>query len=218
MPGWGIGPTTGIVREMHPRALFALATALVLAACGATTRLGDVWSEQQVTPTPFTNLLILGIGTETTGRRSFEDRFSEALLARGTASTASHRLLPSERQLSESEIAGVVERGGFDGVVVTRLLAVDEKEEYVPPRSSVSVGMGRGYYGHYGSSFGVNYSPGYVSSTTIVRLETRVFQVTSGGPVWMATSETFQPSSDEDVVNSVSKAIVSRLAKDGWVR
>lgn len=202
---------------MKPKALLVLAVALVLAGCGATTRLGDVWSEQEVAPTPFTNVLVLGIGAETTGRRLFEDRFADALLARGTAAMPSYRLLPSEQQLSEAEIAGVVERGSFDGVVVTRLLAVDEQEEYVPPRSSVSVGMGGGYYGYYGSSFGVNYSPGYVSSTTIVRLETRIFQVASGGLVWMASSNTFQPSSNEDTVHSVTKAIVDRLAKDGWL-
>ncbi|MDJ0788040.1 MAG: hypothetical protein QNK05_14620 [Myxococcota bacterium] len=196
-----------------------LALALVAAGCGPTTRLGAVWSASEPAPTPFTNVLVVGIGTESASRRLFEDRFSAALLARGTRAESSWRHLPSESILSEAELGGQVRAGGYDAVVVTRLLAVDNEQRVVPPRTGVSVGVGSGgYYGHYGTSWGINYSPGYVSNTTTVRLETKIFETRGNGLVWTAESDTFQPADTESAVQSVTQTLVKRLAQDGWIR
>jgi len=205
---------------MRPAALFVFPLALVLVlGCGARTRLGAVWSAQEPGPKPLTNILVVGIGAEAAPRRVFEDQLASALVARGNQAVASYRLLPSEEMLAQADLAGVVERGGHDAVAVTRLVAVDQEERVVPPRSGVSFGMGSGgYYGHYGTSWGINYSPGYVTHSTTVHLETRLFQVAGGGLVWTAESDTFDPGSVEDVVQSVSQALVARLADDGWIR
>jgi len=197
--------------------LFACMFLVWLVACGARTTLSGVWQSPERAATPIRSMLVIGIGTEETSRRQYEDHFSMALEERGTQAVPSYRVLPSEERLSQVDLAAAVARGGHDGVIVTRLLAVDTDERYVPPSSSMSVGVGRGYYGYYGSSFGVNYSPGYVQRTTIVRLETKLYEVGEDDLVWSAQSETFQPSSTEDIVESVTKAVVKRLAEAGWL-
>ncbi len=203
---------------MRWTALFATCLLALGVGCAAHTTLSGVWNATDVVPTPLSNVMVLGIGTQETSRRIFEDHFAQALQERGTDAIASYRVLPMDEKLSEPALERAIEAGAHQALVLTRLVAVDEKETYVPPTSSMSMGMGRGYYGYYGSSWGMNYSPGYVQRTTIVRLETRVYSADGDQLVWSAHSETFQPADVDDTVASVTKAVVKRLAEDGWIR
>jgi hypothetical protein len=76
-------------------------------------------------------------------------------------------------------------------------------------------GGGYGYYGYYGMGYDVVHEPGYTRTTTIVRLETHLYDVRTEKLLWGAHSDTFDPSSTDDIIQSVSKTISKRLAKDG---
>jgi hypothetical protein len=206
-------------RPLRLSALLGLACVLAVApGCAARTTLSSVWSAQEIPPEPMGSVLVIGIGTTETARRQYEDHFATELEKRGVRATASYRALPEEGRIARSDLARVVRGGGYEGVVITRLLKVDREETYVPPQTSMSMGYGGGWYGYYGSAWGINYSPGYVQTTTIVRLETRLYDAREDELVWSAHSDTFQPSDVDDVIESVTKKVVGRLAEDGWIR
>jgi len=103
-------------------------------------------------------------------------------------------------------------------VVATRMIQVDERQEYVPPKTYVSPNYyGRGLYGYYGRSYDVVHQPGYTISTTIVRLETHLYAAASAELVWAAHSETFDPKSIDDGIASVTKKLSEKLAADGFI-
>lgn len=197
-------------------ALLSLALASAL-ACGARTRLSGVWRSDGATA-PMALVLVVGVARTETARRSFEDHLARELETRGTEAVASHRVLPGSGRLAEADLRRVVREGGFDGVLLTRLLAVDEETTYVPPQTSVSMGAGGGFYRHYGMAYGVSVSPGYLQTTTIVRLETRLYESRDAALVWSAQSDTFDPSSVDDTISSVSAALIDQLEKDGYLR
>lgn len=178
-----------------------------------------MWSAPGYTGGPLRSLLVLGVASSPTARRSYEDRLARALTERGVGALPSYQVLPSDERLGEPAIVELVRARGLDGVVVTRVLGVDEKTTHVPPSTRVVAGpYGRfGYYGYYGASWDVVHDPGYSYTTTIVRLETQLYDARSGDFVWGAQSDTFNPSTQEEIIESVAKAVSARLAKDGLV-
>jgi len=170
-----------------------LASALSLAvlagmACGTTTRLSNVWRSESYSAGPMHKVLVVGIAQTSTGRRSFEDRFVEALASQQVDAVQSYRLLPSDERLSEATLKEAIRGHGFDGVIATRLIEVDEETTYVPPSTTVT--------------------------TTIVRLETHLYDAEQAELVWSAQSDTFDPDSTQDAIDSVTKKIAKQLASE----
>jgi len=191
--------------------------AAVLAACGATTKIPNAWRNPAHQGAPYQRIFVIGVGENDTNRRLFEDRFAATLSGKGAVASPSYGALPQSQRLTEAEIRGAIRGGGFDAVIVTRLLDVDETTEYIPPRTYTTPGHYGGYYGYYGSSWDVVHEPGYYRTNTIVRLETNLYDVGSGELIWSGQSETFNPSSLTDTSDSVTKAVAKRLRKESLI-
>jgi hypothetical protein len=108
-----------------------------------------------------------------------------------------------------------MENGNFDAVAITRLVGAEEQKTYVPPRTYTVPRTYYGYYGHYRTSWDVVHEPGYTQVNTIVRLETNLYSVLSGSLVWSGKSETMDPKSVADIIDSATIALTRRLADDG---
>ena len=194
-----------------------LLAAAVVAACGTVTKIPNAWRNPAHEGVPYQKIFVIGVGENDANRRLFEDQFAAALAEKGGVASPSYGALPHSERLTESEIRGAIQGGGYDGVVVTRLLGVEEKTEYVPPRTYTVPGHYYGYYGYYGSSWDVVHEPGYYQTHTIVRLETNLYDVGSGDLIWSGQSETFNPGSLTDIIDSVTKAVAKRLRKESLV-
>jgi hypothetical protein len=196
--------------------LFLVAVS-ALAACSKTkTSIPLSWRNPSVEHTVFKKLFVIGIGENDGGRRLFEDTFTKALAERGTSAQASWGLLPQTTQLTEEQIRGAIEGGNFDGVLISRLLSVDQSQQYVPP-STYTVPTsyhGYGYYGYYGSSYAVVHEPGYFKTNTVFRLETNLYSVANSDLVWSGQSETLNPESLTDVIDSMTAAVAKKLKEE----
>jgi hypothetical protein len=187
-------------------------------ACAAKTTLSNVWRSDAYPSGTMQRILVIGVAENEANRRSFEDAFAAALAAQNVDAAASYQLLPGDERLSKASIEAAIAGRGFQGVLVTRLLGVDQQETYVPPSTYVRPGYyGWGMYGYYGSSWDVVHRPGYTVSETIVRLETHLYDAATADLVWAAHSDTFDPSSTEDIIDSVTRKLSRRLAEDGML-
>jgi hypothetical protein len=191
--------------------------AALLVACGAVTKIPVAWRNPGDQGAPYRKIFVIGVAEKDASRRLFEDRFAAVLSSGGAAASPSYATLPQSQRLSEAEIREAIRGGGYDAVVVTRLLGVDEKTEYVPPRTYTVPGYYRGYYGYYDSTWEIVHEPGYYTTHTVVRLETNLYDVGTGELVWSGQSETFNPSSVQDIIDSVTKAVAKRLGKEGLI-
>jgi hypothetical protein len=194
--------------------LLCLLAVAAFAACKkTTTSIPLSWRNPSYTNGGFQKLFVIGVGEDDGGRRLFEDTFAKSLAAQGAAAQASWGKLPQSTQLSEEQIRGAIDGGNFDGVVVARLLKVDESKEYVPP-STYSVPTtyhGYGYYGYYGTSYEVVHQPGYFKTNTTFVIETNLYSVATGDLVWSGQSETLNPESLTDVIDSMTAAVAKKL-------
>ncbi len=202
------------------RSLLALGMALICIACvscATKTELSGVWKADSAEARPMEQILVIGIAENDINRRSFEDNFAAALKEQGANAVPSYQILPNSDRLSKESIQRAIRGRGIQGVVVTQLVGVDERQEYVPPKTYVRPNYdGRGLYGYYGRGYEVTHTPGYTINTTIVRLETHLYDASSAELVWAAHSETFNPKSIDDGVVSVTKKLSKRLAADGF--
>ncbi len=202
------------------RPLLALGIAIACAAgvsCATKTELSGIWKSDSSATRPMNQMLVIGIAESDVKRRSFEDGFAAALEEQGVDAVPSYRILPDSEQLSKDSIQQAIRGRGLQGVVATRLVQIDEHEEYVPPQTYVTPSYyGRGLYGYYGRGYEVVHQPGYTVHTTIVRLETHLYDAASAELVWAAHSDTFNPRSIDDGIESVTKKLSKRLAADGF--
>jgi hypothetical protein len=202
------------------RPLFALIITIAYVAgisCATKTELSGIWKSDSPATLPMNQMLVIGIAESDIKRRNFEDSFAAALGEQGIDAVSSYSILPNPERLSKDSIQQAIRGRGFQGVVATRLVQIDEHEQYVPPKTYVSPNYyGRGLHGYYGRSYDVVHQPGYTVSTTIVRLETHLYDASSAELVWAAHSDTFNPKSIDDGVDSVAEKLSKRLAADGF--
>jgi hypothetical protein len=191
--------------------------AAMLAACGTVTKIPNAWRNPAHEGMPFKKIFVIGVGKNDANRRLFEDQFAAVLSGHGAVASPSYGALPHSERLSEEQVRGAIEGGGYDGVIVTRLLGVEEKTEYIPPRTYTVPRHYGGYYNYYGTTWDVVHQPGYFETHTIVRLETNLYDVGSGELVWSGQSETFNPDSLEDIIDSATQAVAKRLGDESLI-
>ncbi len=210
--------------KTFPLSKFLIAVVAVssLAACSSTqTNIPQSWRNPGYEQTVFKKVLVIGVAENQENRQAFEDAFAKALVEAGGAAQASWSVLPQSTQLSEEQIQRAIEGGGFDGVLITRLLSVEKDQEYVPgstyynPRTSYyASGYGRGYYGFYGTTYAKVHEPGYFKTSTTFRLETNLYSVANSGLVWSGQSETVNPESIPDARASMTAAVAKKLKEE----
>jgi len=200
--------------------LIVIMAALTLAACSKTkTSIPLSWRNPGVEQTVFNKLLVIGVGENEGARRLFEDTFAKALAGQGTSAQASWGLLPQSTQLTEEQIRGAIEGGDFDGVLISRMLSVNQEQEYVPGSSYAvpTTYHGYGYYGYYGSSFETVHDPGYFKTNTTFRVETNLYSVATSDLVWSGQSDTLNPESLTDIIESMTAAVAKKLKEEGLI-
>ena len=195
--------------------LVALVALVALAACSKTpTTIPVSWRNPGYQGVGFQKLFVIGVGEDDAARRLFEDTFAKAIAAQGSAAQASWGLLPQSEQLTEEQVRAAIEGGGFDGVLITRLLGVAREQEYVPPSTHTVPTSYYGYYGYYGSSYAVVHEPGYYKTNTTFRLETNLYSVATSELVWSGQSETVNPEDLADVIDSMTQAVAKALKNE----
>jgi hypothetical protein len=191
------------------RVLFFVAISLFLGGC-ASTKLVNEWQAEDKSFGPYRNLLVVGIDQEAGSRRTFEDVFSSKLRAAGIQAAPAYSLLPSTGAADEQALLNSVREAKADAVLMTRVVRMDNKTEYIPPQ--VRPMPGPGFYGYYNAGWAY-YEPARVSNYTIAVVETNLWDARTRELVWSGTTETFQPGELRKEVEGYSDLMIEALRK-----
>jgi len=190
---------------------------LALVGCGTQTSMVQVWSDELHEAGPDDRILIIGMTPDERSQRMFEDAMVREFKSRGYDAVASAPIVAQHEVVDEVALRAVIQEGGYDLVLATRLISVDEEQQYVAGSSYVYPSYYGGFYSYYATSYNVVHTPGYLREYKVVRLETNVYASGEENLVWSGVSETFDPSSANDAVQSMSKTVVSELRIGGIV-
>jgi len=185
--------------------LLAFLTAL-LSACSAT-KLTSVWQDPSYAGGSFKKLMIIGLGVNPGARAEFEDTVADALAKHGVMGVGSSGYFSDMNQMTREAVRGWVERDGYQGVLVTRLVSARQTQYVHPPQYTDLWG----YWGYYGTAV----TPGYVVDQTTLFIDTDLFDAATGQVVYTAESKSFDPNSRNQVINELTKLLVSDLTKRG---
>jgi hypothetical protein len=184
-----------------------LLTALLM-ACGTTTNIKTNWSDTRYTAHGMGKILVLGLDARVGIRESFENSMKRELIAGGVDAIASLDLLFHEEEVTRELLQEAFADSQIDGVIVSRLIGRGMQ---------ITITPGMDLWGYYGSTYSHAYSPGYITMTDVVSVETSLFDVESKMLVWSGVSETFDPLNPEDGIESLSKGLVTKLLEDGFL-
>lgn len=178
------------------------------------TTIPATWRNPEFTGAPFAKLFVMGVGRNDDYRRLYEDSMVRALQGEGAAAQASWTLFPGSDKLDKAKVLIAVNDGGFDAVVIARLRSVHEHEEYVPGKPLTS---SEEYMSGYNEAYAVNRDPGYYKTNTTYRVETAVYSARDEMVAWVVLSDTVNPHSVEEIIQSVSSTIAKQMKVEGLI-
>jgi hypothetical protein len=177
----------------------------------AATQIETQWKDPATTAhdLAFRRVIAIAQVEDGTTRRVAEDEMVRVLLSGPRAQARGMQVSPSYALITAADLDDVaamrakVEADGFDGAVVMRLIATEERVTYMP--------------GRYETMWGrvVSYDPGYTVVDQIVRIETSLYSITQGRRLWSGVTRTLNPSDLPDLVDEVAHAVGRELEAQG---
>ena len=199
------------MKKLH---LITILTIAFLSSCSTSTKLSVFWSDKNYEKGKIDKVLILGITKREAIRRTYEEDMALRLAKYNIEGVSSAELFPMGEKLDTNTFRLHFADGGYDVVITSQLVAADKNQRYESGYSYTPSPYARGGFGgYYGSSYG---SPGYVITTTTLKIETHVYDTKTEALIWSGISDTFDPSNEHDAITSLNKALIYHLNKQGY--
>ena len=190
---------------------------LIFAGCAAT-RMTSSWLDQGYTGGPMKKVLVVGIAEKESVRKAFEDTFVAEMKAVGVDASPSYPLLPEAKEGDAAAVRSAARSLSVDRVLVTHLVAVEEKEVFNPP---VTAPVPHDYYFSYGRYYSTVsnavHDPGYYSSHEFVKLESSLYDANTEGLIWSAATETIDPEDTAAAAKELFQVLVKDMKAKGLI-
>jgi hypothetical protein len=199
--------------------------ALVIAGCATTTStMNTSWVNPEHALTPIKKVLVIGLANDPAMRKTFESSMGATLQKEGVEAVPSFGVMQDLTRVSDEAAArqivvDAVAKTGADAVTLTRLVREDTSQRVV--QGSTYVAPSAYYhnmYGYYYNSYQMVSTPDYVVEDKAYVVETNLYDVATGKLVWTGISETVNPVSASEAVESVGKTIVYTLRKEKLIK
>jgi hypothetical protein len=202
--------------------LALLLVAALLAGCASTTQLRSEWVAPDAKAQPLAKIAVFVIAPD-----KEKSRLAAATIASrlGPRATSGHLVLATEetgeKPLDKARIEDLLRQKAFDGAITVRLIAVEDKQQYVPPMLVTAPAANlqgyrprTGFYGYYRQSYEQAYlTSGYYENTREVVVESTVYALSHNEAIWTGVTETRDPESmlaaAEDIGTEISKALTA---------
>jgi hypothetical protein len=197
---------------------YGLVTAIFLFGCAtSTTQLVNTWKDPAASGTHFKKVLTVCACKDDGTRRTVEDQLAAAI----KGSEPSYSVLSDEQLGSRERTKAALTAGGFDGVVMLRLVSVDKTQTYVPGQAYVVPVGYRSMYGGWGyggyAAYGTVYDPGYVKQDQLVNFDTNIYRVADEKLLWASRSQTDNPSSVTQMIDEIIAETAKEMKKQGVI-
>lgn len=149
-------------------------------------------------------------------RRVAEDVLARKLNEQGAQGVAAYTLIPSgeQRDTDTDRACALLKLAGVDGVVIMREIGQTQKVTYTPGYVAFPP-----YYrhltGYWGYGWRTVYEPGYLTTDTVVSVETLIYSLTRDELLWAGTSKTTNPAQIGRFVEELADAVAKEVTTQG---
>lgn len=191
------------MRYSTVKLLLCCLIATLLTGC-STLKVVETWHKPAAQT--HTKIMILGIGSDETKRKLFENIIVDELRRRMVTAVASHTILPDLDKTDRGGVVAAVHAAGCDAVLTTRVLA---KGDGIVSQQQSS-GDAPGYV--YGASPLTTYGS-FLKAT----LQASLYDAKTEEVVWSATFKTYDADSPAKVSRDLGTFFFEALRKDGLI-
>lgn len=148
-------------------------------------------------------------------RVSGEEALARGLSARGSIGVPAYTIIPKEELANKDAAKGWFERAGVQGLAILRLVQTDQEKVYS------SAVWSSGYYGsawdYWGNGWATVYPLGKGRVETTITVETLLFDLSKGTPIWAGASRTTDPKNVQQYITRLTSDVVKQLEKAGLI-
>ena len=202
--------------------LVLFAAISLFAAC-STTKVTSSWKSPDVTSGNFSmrKIMVAALLPEKNrdSQKSMEKQLVDELKSKGVdAISVYEQFGPKYLPQDEHKAIAKLQESGVDGFLTIVLLDKNKEESYNPGYSQIQpVGLYRNWYGYYRTVYGRVYTPGYYSTQTKYYWESNLYNLPGEKLIYSAQSESFDPSSVNQLANDYSGKLINDMMKQGLV-
>lgn len=190
---------------------------LLLAGC-STTKFTTTWKAPDVRLTHLeagAKVGALVMYPEVPVERAAEDALAAELTKRGLKGVPAYSILGDVESRDEASAREAFTKAGALAVVVLRGIGEQTEVDYRAP-SYYAMPTYSGFWGgYYGAGWDTVYEPGYLRTSTIVTVETLVYDLKSNQLVWAGRSRTVDPSKLSTFIREIVDEAAKQMRKDG---
>lgn len=189
---------------------------LTLVACSSTT-FESTWVAPDARPVRLTGKKVVGLfmSKNPATRRVAEDAMAREITARGAQGVPAYTVLSDAEVKDQDAVKAKLDRLGFSGVVVMRVVGKETQYSYQPDTVWVRPYYRQFWGGYYRWGWGTVYEPGYLNVDKIVKVETLVYSLEQDKLIWAGISRTVDPARIDSFIGDLAKAVSDRMTKDG---
>lgn len=202
-----------------------LSAALALCGCATSTTIQSSWSDPTFSSTPFDRVAVLALFDSMAESRTFEQTAARTLEEHGVDAVPAYTIVNDAQMYEEAELRERLATADVDGILIYRLIAVDERRVYRDPGPYIRVPSALmfgdpyywyyyprwNYYWHWRSTFDVTRSPEYWQPLTYVIVESSLYDTRRDRLVWTAKSETMDNAQFEALASSIAEEVTDEL-------
>jgi hypothetical protein len=198
---------------------------LALAACASQTMIQSSWKDPAYQGAPFEHVAVVALFDTAAESRTFEQHAADALAERGVTVVQGHTILEDGKMYEQDELRARLADAGVDAILISRLIAVDERQVYRAPTPYMHVpsgvlfgdpfywyyAPGPSYYWYWRSTYDVTHSPGYWEQYSYLGVETSLYDAREDRLVWTAKSSTMDDQMFQNVASSIAATVTREL-------
>jgi hypothetical protein len=158
------------------------------------------------------------LSPDETMRQGPEETLAAELRGRGIDCLAGYTILPGELAKDLEKAKAFVKKAGITGAILMRVVGKEEQTHYIPDTVRYSAPSYSSFWGYWNYGWSAVYTPGYLTSETIVSVETMVYSVEKDMLLWAGKSETTNPKDVRKFVKDLVDAAGKEMRKAGLVR
>jgi hypothetical protein len=190
--------------------LLALIAAFA-SACASSTKIINQWANPDYSSVSLRRILVLGVSKQAGIRRSFEDAFVARLKTEGVDAVASYRYIREDGQADEALVKSAVAQANADGALITRLVRMEKKSDFVAGYYQPAPAMTFGFYRGYTASWLGYYEPPRVYQYDVYISETNLYDLSKDQLVWSGTVQTTDPGDINQEIDRYVDQVVAAL-------
>ena len=203
---------------MKQARLLALGTlSFTLAACGAT-RFVSTWTDPAAGPVDWRGQKVAAfvIHHLNSVRKGAEETLARELTRRGAQGIAGHTIVPNELVRDQEKAKEFLTKAGVIGAVVMKVTGSDT-EVHSSPGTWYAAPYYGSFYGYWGYGWTAVHQPGYLTTDTIVSVETLVYSVEQNKLLWAGLSKTTNPNDVPKFIAELVNEAGKEIRKTGLV-